>query len=64
MNKYLPPGLYEQLVTLELRKSLSLLKSQKGATILHPPENFSWALEMKIRDHDGHVLRFGSDPLD
>jgi predicted enzyme related to lactoylglutathione lyase len=37
---------------------------QKGATILHPPENFPWALEMKVRDPDGHVLRFGSDPLD
>ena len=29
MNKYLPPGLYERLVTLELRKSLSLLKSEQ-----------------------------------
>jgi len=37
---------------------------QKEATILHPPENFPWALEMKVRDPDGHVLRFGSDPLD
>ncbi len=35
-----------------------------GATILHPPENFPWALEMKVGDPDGHVLRFGSDPLD
>lgn len=34
----------------------------KGAIILHPPENFPWALEMKVRDPDGHVLRFGSDP--
>ena len=37
---------------------------QKEATILYPPENFPWALEMKVRDPDGHVLRFGSDPLD
>ena len=29
MNKYLHPGLYERLVTLELRKSLSLLKSEQ-----------------------------------
>ena len=34
----------------------------KGATILHPPENHSWACEMKVGDPDGHVLRFGSDP--
>ena len=34
----------------------------KGATILHPPENYAWALEMKIGDPDGHVLRFGSEP--
>ena len=34
----------------------------KGATILHPPENYAWALEMKVGDPDGHVLRFGSDP--
>ena len=34
----------------------------KGAMILHPPQNFPWALEMKVGDPDGHVLRFGSDP--
>ena len=33
-----------------------------GATILHPPENFPWACEMKVKDPDGHVLRFGSEP--
>ena len=33
-----------------------------GAEILQPPENFPWACEMKVRDLDGHVLRFGSDP--
>jgi predicted enzyme related to lactoylglutathione lyase len=36
----------------------------KGATILHPPESFPWACEMKVADPDGHVLRFGSDPLE
>ena len=36
----------------------------RGATILHPPENFPWAREMKVADPDGHVLRFGSDPKD
>ncbi|HKX31409.1 MAG TPA: glyoxalase superfamily protein [Blastocatellia bacterium] len=35
-----------------------------GATILHPPENFPWAYEMKVGDPDGHVLRFGSEPLE
>jgi uncharacterized glyoxalase superfamily protein PhnB len=34
----------------------------RGATILHPPESFPWAYEMKVGDPDGHVLRFGSDP--
>lgn len=33
-----------------------------GAHILQAPENFPWALEMKVGDPDGHVLRFGSDP--
>jgi catechol 2,3-dioxygenase-like lactoylglutathione lyase family enzyme len=36
----------------------------RGAMILHPPENFPWAREMKVGDPDGHVLRFGSDPLE
>jgi predicted lactoylglutathione lyase len=34
-----------------------------GATILDPPTNYDWAYEMKVQDPDGHVLRFGSDPL-
>ena len=38
--------------------------SAKGATIRRPPTNFSWALEMCIEDPDGHVLRFGTDPLE
>jgi uncharacterized glyoxalase superfamily protein PhnB len=33
----------------------------KGATILHEPESYPWACEMKVGDPDGHVLRFGSD---
>jgi len=35
-----------------------------GATILDPPETFPWAREMKVGDLDGHVLRFGSDPIE
>jgi catechol 2,3-dioxygenase-like lactoylglutathione lyase family enzyme len=36
----------------------------KGTKIRHPPQNYSWALEMKVEDPDGHVLRFGSEPKD
>lgn len=38
--------------------------SRTGAMILHPPENFPWAGEMKVEEPDGHVLRFGSDAKD
>ena len=34
-----------------------------GATIRQPPQKCPWAVEMKVEDPDGHVLRFGSDPL-
>jgi hypothetical protein len=33
-----------------------------GARIVHAPENYPWAYEMKVGDPDGHVLRFGSEP--
>jgi catechol 2,3-dioxygenase-like lactoylglutathione lyase family enzyme len=36
--------------------------SASGAIIRESPRNFPWALEMKIEDPDGHVLRFGSEP--
>ena len=39
------------------------LKSE-GVKIKLPPTNFSWAYEMQIEDPDGHVLRFGTDPID
>jgi len=35
-----------------------------GADIRLPPTNYAWAYEMQVRDPDGHVLRFGSDPHD
>ena len=35
-----------------------------GAVIVEPPTNHAWAYEMKVQDPDGHVLRFGSEPLD
>jgi predicted enzyme related to lactoylglutathione lyase len=34
-----------------------------GAKIHHAPRNYPWALEMHVEDTDGHVLRFGSEPL-
>jgi catechol 2,3-dioxygenase-like lactoylglutathione lyase family enzyme len=35
----------------------------RGARIHGPPRNYPWALEMHVEDPDGHVLRFGSEPL-
>ena len=32
-----------------------------GARILHGPTNYPWAMEIRVTDPDGHVLRFGSD---
>lgn len=34
-----------------------------GAKILKGPVNHPWALEIVIEDPDGHVLRFGSEPV-
>ena len=34
-----------------------------GARILRAPQNYPWAYEMHVEDPDGHVLRFGSEPL-
>jgi predicted enzyme related to lactoylglutathione lyase len=34
----------------------------RGAKIRHPPKNYPWAMEMKVEDPDGHMLRFGSEP--
>ena len=34
----------------------------RGVPILLPPTNFPWALEMRVADPDGNVLRFGSEP--
>lgn len=33
-----------------------------GARIVQEPLNHSWALEMRVEDPDGHVLRLGSEP--
>ena len=37
---------------------------QSGARVRHPPRNYPWALEIHVEDPDGHVLRFGSEPMD
>jgi len=34
----------------------------RGIPILLPPTSFPWALEMRVADPDGNVLRFGSEP--
>jgi catechol 2,3-dioxygenase-like lactoylglutathione lyase family enzyme len=34
----------------------------KGAQIIQEPRNRTWALEMRVADPDGHVLRVGSEP--
>jgi predicted enzyme related to lactoylglutathione lyase len=34
-----------------------------GGLVIHPPTNHPWANEMKVTDPDGHVLRFGSEPI-
>ena len=33
----------------------------KNVKILQPPTNYYWAMEMRIEDPDGHILRFGTD---
>jgi predicted enzyme related to lactoylglutathione lyase len=33
-----------------------------GAPIILPPTDYPWAVEFRVRDPDGHVLRFGSEP--
>ena len=34
----------------------------KGANIRMPPTKYSWAVEMRVEDPDGNVLRLGSEP--
>ena len=37
---------------------------RKGVEFLQEPTARPWAYEMQVRDPDGHVLRFGSEPKD
>lgn len=34
----------------------------KGAKFILPPTNFWWAMEMRLEDINGNVLRIGSEP--
>jgi len=34
-----------------------------GAQVLHGPRNYPWALEMHVKDPNGHLIRFGSEPV-
>lgn len=43
-------------------EALHLEYVASGATILCAPANYPWALEMRVVDPDGHILRFGSEP--
>lgn len=49
-------------VGVEDVKQLHVELLARGADIIGPPQPFAWAWEMKVKDPDGHVLRFGSDP--
>ena len=35
----------------------------RGVPILMPPTNYPWALEFRVQDPDGNILRFGSEPI-
>lgn len=49
-------------IGVENVESLYAEYRSSSARILHPPANYPWALEMKVADADGHVIRFGSEP--
>jgi hypothetical protein len=40
------------------------LRSSGNVEVVQQPTNQPWALEMKIRDPDGNVLWFGTEPLE
>jgi predicted enzyme related to lactoylglutathione lyase len=45
-------------------RALYRVYRERGAVVLQKPKNEPWALEMRIADPDGNVLRFGSDRED
>ena len=36
--------------------------TQRGVSVIQPPQNRPWAYEMKFADHDGNVLWVGTEP--
>jgi heme-degrading monooxygenase HmoA/uncharacterized glyoxalase superfamily protein PhnB len=56
------PGTWVWIGVEDVRALYDRLK-RRGAKIRQPPENRPWAYEMQVEDLDGHVLRFGSEPL-
>jgi catechol 2,3-dioxygenase-like lactoylglutathione lyase family enzyme/heme-degrading monooxygenase HmoA len=52
-------------VWIGMRDILPLYRrvSGRGASIRQQPESRPWAYEMQVEDPDGHILRFGSEPL-
>jgi catechol 2,3-dioxygenase-like lactoylglutathione lyase family enzyme len=49
-------------VGVEDVSQLYLELRDRHVPILLPPTNYPWALEMRVEDPDGNVLRFGSEP--
>lgn len=39
------------------------IRSSGDITVIQRPTNQRWALEMKIKDPDGNILWFGTEPL-
>ena len=56
------PGTWVWIGVEDIRPLYDRL-SRRGARIRQEPENRPWAYEMQVEDLDGHVLRFGSEPL-
>lgn len=56
------PGTWVWIGVEDIRPLYDLL-SRREAIIRQKPENRPWAYEMQVEDPDGHVLRFGSEPL-
>lgn len=57
------PGAYVWVGVQDVR-ALHAEFLRSGAKIRHAPQNYPWALEMKVEDPDGNVLRLGSDSLE
>ncbi len=57
------PGTYVWMGVQDVRAFREEVAA-RGAKIRHEPQNYPWALEMKIEDPDGHVLRVGSNPIE